>query len=168
MTFESNFFTDSEGNPAGGTTHGTGFCIGWQNGPTRGEGNGRNGAIVEELVEAVIVRLDYYQDQKFRCQENQVGADFLHMALEVFRNRTRRRELAGVEGTLQVQQSMEGGEFDQSGGSRYAGMICSLLDSMRSAEEKGLLKSGEELSEVASLLEQASLKLRNCNPEVEE
>ena len=31
--FISNHFTDEDGNPAGGTTFGQGFAIGWQHGP---------------------------------------------------------------------------------------------------------------------------------------
>jgi hypothetical protein len=32
----ANHFSDADGNPAGGTTFGQGFCIGWQNGPLGG------------------------------------------------------------------------------------------------------------------------------------
>jgi hypothetical protein len=35
FTVTSNHFTDVDGNPAGGTTYGNGFAIGWQNGPLR-------------------------------------------------------------------------------------------------------------------------------------
>ena len=47
-TVTSNHFSDGNGNPAGGTTYGNGFAIGWQNGPL-GRGPDRiepNGAFV--------------------------------------------------------------------------------------------------------------------------
>ena len=63
---------DGNQNPAGGTTFGPGFSIGWQNGPlgrnvTR---KPQNGAFVEDIIQAVIGRIQFYQDSKFNCADN--------------------------------------------------------------------------------------------------
>lgn len=88
---------DEADRPAGGTTHGYGFSISWQDGPTAGIG--RNGAFVEEVIEAAIGRLDFYQSTQFHCIENAVAVGHLISALEVLNERTRGRQARGVEGT---------------------------------------------------------------------
>lgn len=95
---------DEEGNPAGGVSDGRGFSISWQNGPL-GRGNERrepNGAFVEDVIAAVIGRIEFYQtaqDGKFQCVENAVAIDSLRNAARVLDERTRNREARGVEGT---------------------------------------------------------------------
>jgi hypothetical protein len=94
-------FSDDEGNPAGGNTWGVGFAIGWQHGATRELGSDtpiRNGAFVEEVIEAAIGRLAFYQDSRFACAENAEAMDHLHQALFALRRRTRVRAERGVEG----------------------------------------------------------------------
>jgi len=100
----SKHFTDSDSNPAGGTTYGSGFAIGWQHGslgrsPNRSP---QNGAFVEDVIQAVIDRIDFYQESKFECNANGEALTYLHRALEVLNNRTHEREDRGVEGTHQV------------------------------------------------------------------
>lgn len=54
---------DADGNPAGGVSSGKGFVCSWQNGPL-GRGNDRrepNGAFVEDVIQAVIGRIEFYQ-----------------------------------------------------------------------------------------------------------
>lgn len=97
----SNHFTDSEGNPSGGTTYGVGFTIGWQNGPL-GRGEDRqppNGAFVEDIIAAAINRIEFYQASKFACQRNQETLAHLRAALASQNGRTAAREARGVEGT---------------------------------------------------------------------
>lgn len=94
-------WTDSNGNPAGGVTQGTGFTISWQNGPL-GRGDERrepNGAFVETVIKAAIDRLDFYQGSKFNCERNANALRKLHEALAELENRTAEREQRGVEGT---------------------------------------------------------------------
>jgi hypothetical protein len=94
-------FTDTDGNPTGGTTAGTGIGISWQNGPL-GRGEDRkepNGAFVEEVVEAAIGRLAFYQSSKFSCRENAVALTHLETALLWLQKRTQDREERQVEGT---------------------------------------------------------------------
>jgi len=93
--------TDYDGNPAGGDTVGTGFAIVWQEGPL-GVGTSRmapNGACVEEVIEAALGRLAFYQASKFRCRENALAITKLEEALHWLDHRTRDRERRGVEGT---------------------------------------------------------------------
>lgn len=102
--FKSNHFTDNDGNPAGGTTYGTGFSIAWQNGPL-GRGEERqepNGAFVEDVIAAARDRLMFYQNSKFRCQENEEAILALTNALVALFARTNKRENKGVEGTHEV------------------------------------------------------------------
>jgi hypothetical protein len=102
--FKSNHFKDNNGNPAGGTTYGTGFSISWQNGPL-GRGEERqepNGAFVEDIIMAARDRLMFYQNSKFKCQENEEAILALTNALVSLFVRTNKREDKGVEGTHEV------------------------------------------------------------------
>lgn len=99
--YKSEHWSDADGNPAGGCTHGTGFCISWQNGPL-GRGDERkepNGAFVETIIMAAIGRLEYYQGSKFCCGENAEALLHLKSALACCQARTLRRENAATEGT---------------------------------------------------------------------
>lgn len=97
-------WTDENGNPAGGASFGTGFCISWQNGPL-GRGENRrepNGAFVESVLAAVIGRIEFYQASKFACEENAKALEYLKSAAKVLDDRTRNRETRKVEGTHAV------------------------------------------------------------------
>jgi len=98
---EQKHFIDSSGNPAGGISYGVGFAIGWQNGPLSlpGERLKPNGAFVEEVLLAVVGRLEFYQNSKFQCKENKKALDCLATALGELRARTIHRRSRGVEGT---------------------------------------------------------------------
>ena len=94
-------FDDADGNPAGGTTFGNGFCIGWQNGPL-GRGENRkspNGAFVEDIISAAADRIQYYQESKFACERNANALLHLKQAMEELHARTADREARDVEGT---------------------------------------------------------------------
>ena len=94
-------WNDENGNPAGGTSSGRGFTISWQNGPL-GRGNERkepNGAFVEDVIDAVIARIEFYQASGFACQENKDALDSLREAATFLDRRTKAREDRGVEGT---------------------------------------------------------------------
>jgi|SRR5579871_4872508 len=96
--------SDDQGRPAGGETYGRGFNIEWQNGPLAVDGERRepNGAFVEDVIEAAIGRIEFYQRSPFHCVENAVALGHLKAAAEVLAERTRGRERRGVEGTHQV------------------------------------------------------------------
>ena len=104
--FTSNHFTDSEGRPAGGSTYGRGFAIAWQNGPlvdpATGERGEPNGAFVEDIIQTVIDRLEFYQKGQFACPENARALGYLTCALGALNARTEAREARGVEGTHEV------------------------------------------------------------------
>jgi hypothetical protein len=104
--FQSNHFTDEQNRPAGGTTFGVGFAIGWQHGPL-GRGQDRkapNGAFVEDIIDAARDRIGFYQlaaGGRFACPENAEAIQHLTAALEILDSRTREREARQVEGTHQ-------------------------------------------------------------------
>lgn len=97
----SHHFLDTEGNPAGGTTFGRGFAIGWQNGPLGHAENRQlpNGAFVEDIILAAIDRLEYYQKSKFNCEFNNMALEHLNSALNILNQRTLERQARKVEGT---------------------------------------------------------------------
>lgn len=102
----STFIFDSLGNPTGGHSSGEGFTIEWQNGIAN-----PNGAIIEDVIAAVIQRLEFFQGElpeqhplisimgKFRCRENALTITKLQEALQWLRQRTRDRRRRGVEGS---------------------------------------------------------------------
>jgi len=101
LGFVSNHWNDENGNPAGGTTSGRGFTIGWQNGPL-GRGADRkepNGAFVEDVIAACADRIRYYQDSGFACDRNAEALNHLEAVLDDLRARTADRENRNVEGT---------------------------------------------------------------------
>jgi len=102
--FTANHFKDENGNPAGGTTFGQGFAIGWQNGPL-GRGEDRkepNGAFVEDIIAVALDRIEFYQDSPFACEANASVWQLLQAALDELQKRAQEREQRAVEGTHQV------------------------------------------------------------------
>jgi hypothetical protein len=99
-----NHRVDGLGRPAGGTTTGLGIVIDWQNGPLAVDGVRRepNGAFVEDVIDACIGRIEFYQAGQFHGIHNAVALGHLKAALEVLNERTRDREDRGVEGTHQL------------------------------------------------------------------
>ena len=97
-------YDDKDGNPAGGWINGLGFKIDWQDGPLGREPDriNPNGAFVEDVVTAVLTRLRYYNDGKFRSRENSLAITKLEEALHWMNHRTAEREARGVEGTHQA------------------------------------------------------------------
>lgn len=98
--FEEHW-SDVNQNPAGGVSSGRGFTISWQNGPL-GRGDERrepNGAFVEDVLAAVIGRIECYQASRFNCAENDTALFHLKSAAEALDARTRSREARAVEGT---------------------------------------------------------------------
>lgn len=99
-----NHKLDSNGNPAGGTTTGRGFQIEWQDGPLAVDGQRRepNGAFVEDIIQAAVGRIQFYNETKFKCRENSLAITHLQEALHWLQHRTADREARGVEGTHAV------------------------------------------------------------------
>lgn len=96
-------FSDSKGNPAGGSVRGVGLQIDWQNGPLGRDGERipPNGAFVESVIYAALQRIEEYQKTKFNCRENAIAITKLEEALHWLNARTNRREVAKTEGTHQ-------------------------------------------------------------------
>jgi len=91
-------------NPAGGWVKGTGLEINWQDGPLGQEDERKepNGAFVETVISAVIQRLEFYQESKFKCDTNANAISHLNNALSHLEARTADREERGVEGAHKV------------------------------------------------------------------
>jgi len=96
-------WNDANNNPAGGVSTGRGFTISWQNGPL-GRGNDRrepNGAFVEDVIQAIIGRIEFYQASRFNSTDNAEALEYLAKAAEALDRRTKDREARAVEGTHQ-------------------------------------------------------------------
>lgn len=101
---EAHNLLDENGNPTGGYVTGTGIDLRWQDGPLGRDGERRepNGAFVEDVIEGVRQRLQFFQeasDGRFACAENALAIEGLTQALDAFDARTKRREVAAIEGT---------------------------------------------------------------------
>lgn len=102
--YQSEHWSDKDGNPAGGVSTGTGVCISWQNGPL-GRGEDRrepNGAFVETVLSMVKDRIDFYQATKFASKENSEALHHIGEAMRWLDSRTKDREARDVEGTHAV------------------------------------------------------------------
>lgn len=103
--FKAVNHTDDNGNPAGGYVQATGLMIRWQDGPLREQGTDEpaapNGAFAETVIQAAIQRIEYYQESKFACDENEDALLLINKAIERLQDRTARRTQQGVEGTNQ-------------------------------------------------------------------
>lgn len=99
-------YSDENGNPHGGIVEGVGLNISWQKGPLgRVEDSNRlepNGAFVETVISAVVKRIEFYQESKFKSRENAIALTHLETALLWLDKRTRDRETRKVEGTHKV------------------------------------------------------------------
>lgn len=99
--------------PAGGSVRGPGIEINWQSKPVP-KGESPKGAMIEDILEAVLIRLNFYQecgsseDQpkgKFWCIENKQAIEALEECIEALHSRTARRVDADIEGTHVETQS---------------------------------------------------------------
>lgn len=103
--FQQHWTMGHNGAPDGGVSWGPGFCISWQKGPLgkmdSPERQGPNGAFVETVIAAVIGRIEEYQLSPFSCEENAEALKHLRAAAAALDRRTKRREAAGTEGTLE-------------------------------------------------------------------
>ena len=107
----SSFTTDQDGNPTGGHTtiefHGpldaSTTVIHWQDGIVDGEG--QNGAFVEDVLEAARQRIQFFNTGKFRCRENSIAITKIEEALQWLDWRTRQRLLQDVENTYDVHEA---------------------------------------------------------------
>jgi hypothetical protein len=100
--FFEDHWSDGQGRPAGGVSTGKGFTISWQNGPLGQVGTPErrepNGAFVEDLIQAVIGRIRFYEASRFACQENANALEALEAAATWLDRRTKDREQRAVEG----------------------------------------------------------------------
>ena len=101
--FSEQHHSDADDNPAGGTTSGVGFSIDWQDGPLAG--GEPTGAQVEEIIDACVGRLEFFQRSRFRCRENALAVTKLQEARHWLDARTASRKLAGVEGSNEQRDS---------------------------------------------------------------
>lgn len=97
---------DAEGNPTGGGVSGKGLSIFWQDGPRTPDAEGNlapsNGAFVEDVIFAAIQRLSWFQESKYKTDENAEAAAFLNSALGALDRRRQKRIARQVEGKHEV------------------------------------------------------------------
>ena len=89
-----------DGNPMGGWVLGEGIEIAWQDGVIAD--NGVNGALVEDVLMGVRSRLEYYQESKFMCQENEEALAHLELCLEALHRRRQARKMRGVYSSYEL------------------------------------------------------------------
>lgn len=99
-----------DGNPAGGyVTEGyynpadgslPRFYIRWQDGPLDRDVAfpNPNGAFVEDVLQACVVRLEFYQESEFACDENAEAIQKISEGIEALTRRRKDRQERGVEG----------------------------------------------------------------------
>ena len=96
----NDFRTDDHGRPAGGKSESKWLRVDWQDGPIGKYG--RNGAVIEDLVNLAIARLEFYQDSDFASTENREAINALARARMFLDSRTADRVRRGVEGTYEL------------------------------------------------------------------
>lgn len=93
---------DVHGNPTSGYAHSVGMCIAWQDGPRGKNPDGTlgpaTGAFVEDALVAAKQRLEYFQQSKFACEENQSAIDSIALAIDHLARRAATRRERGVLG----------------------------------------------------------------------
>ena len=96
--------TDDNGNPTGGSSQSTGITVFWQDGPLMVDGVrvDPTGGFVETLIAIAMDRIEFYQDSKFNCPENEAALGYLQRAMASLERRTADREARQVEGTHAV------------------------------------------------------------------
>ena len=93
---------NDDGNPTGGTVTGMGIDIKWQDGVLGPDRTEHNGALLEDVLEAAIQRLRFFQSAqsgKFACRENSVAITHLEESQQWLWRRARNREERRVLGT---------------------------------------------------------------------
>lgn len=93
-------WTNEDGDHEGGVSTGVGFTIAWQRGPLNE--TGRNGAFLIEVLQCCLHQLEYFQDSKFKCPENESARGYLVGAIESLQSRRDRRQEEGTLGTTAV------------------------------------------------------------------
>lgn len=102
LAYETRNPTDENGNPSGGLAQGPGFVIVWQNGAIAGpDAVGRNGAFLEDVLRVCLDRLQFHQETRFACSENNEAINGITQALGALQLRQERRQREGVAGTHQ-------------------------------------------------------------------
>jgi hypothetical protein len=105
QTATYNNVIDEEGNPAGGTVFGPHLIISWQNGvmPTKADGTPvPNGVFMETLIQSVIQRLEFFQNEmegKFSSPEGASAIASLNDAITELELRATNRAARNVDNT---------------------------------------------------------------------
>lgn len=76
-----------------------GLMIRWHDGPVdRRSGERTNGTFVEDVLEVCRLRLKFYQESAFACDENAEAMEAVEAALDALARRRGDRKARGVEG----------------------------------------------------------------------
>ena len=90
--------TDHSGNVTGGYSTGMGMEIHWQDGALYTD-KPRNGALVDEVLQAALQRLEAYQETRLSCFETHDAITKIQEAMQWLEARRRSRQAWGVQGT---------------------------------------------------------------------
>lgn len=98
---EAENYTDGDGCPDGGWVEGCGLSIRWQRGTLDkgAEGNPWNGVFPVTVLEAVLLRIGYYQSGKFECADNEEARHYIQRAIDALNRRQVERFTRGVRDT---------------------------------------------------------------------
>ena len=90
-------------NPTGGFAVGKGFAITWQDGPVNREaGETPTGAFIEDVLDVLILRLEFYQSSKYISDYNERALAHLRDARKEMADRRLERSARGVLGKNEV------------------------------------------------------------------
>ena len=93
-------WSNEDGTHEGGVSCGVGYCISWQRGPLGDDG--RNGAFLLEVLGSCRSQLAYFQDSKFKSQENEDALSHLDATIVALESRRDRRSAEGTLGTTMI------------------------------------------------------------------
>lgn len=90
-------WTNEDGTHAGGVSTGIGYTISWQRGSLNEAG--RNGAFLIEVLKSCQSQLSYFQNSKYKCEENEKALQHLQQSIQYLEARKNRRLDQGTLGT---------------------------------------------------------------------
>lgn len=96
---QAEHHADEDGNPDGGHIEGPGLSIRWQRGPLDpSDDEPWNGCFMVSVLEAARMRLEYYQETKFKCDDNEEALESIEKAIRILNRRQVERFCRGVRG----------------------------------------------------------------------
>ena len=102
----SRNYTDADGNPSSGYATGPGLSVIFQDGPRGKLPDGTlapaNAAFVEDLLVAAYQRLQFFQESKYKHDDNGKAMNLIAQAINALGNRAKERAARGVLGLNKI------------------------------------------------------------------